>query len=132
MAFWVKETWGTLWNPKQQGKTIRGSVSTSEKMQDSDDKKYSNWNARFVGKAMDKIAGMPERTNFKIISAKISIDLNEADGVKKSYTNLVIFDIELNEENSKPNQPTNAPKKTAKPTENQAGDDDSSDDELPF
>jgi len=134
MSIWIEPTFATLWQSDDKGNFIKASISTSEKDR-NDNTKYinSNWNANFVGKSVDKIRGLPERTRFKIISAKISTSTKEYDGANRTFTNLAIFDIEFPENNSAPetsNKPASAPKNKSKPTENQAGDDQS--DELPF
>jgi hypothetical protein len=133
MSLWISETYATLWRSDNKGKYIDASVSTSEKKRDTEEYKNSNWNTRFVGSAVDKIDGLPERTRFKILSGKISNETKETDNGKKTYTNLVVFDVELLEENSTPTKRPISNKKNVKPTENQIGDNsDNQSDELPF
>ena len=138
MALWLQPTFATLWKSEDRGNYIRASVSTSEKDREDDTKWInSNWNANFSGKSVDKIRDLPERTRFKIISGKISTSTKEYNGEKKTFTNLVIFDIEFPENNAPPtqnNKPVSAPKSKPKSTENQAGFSpiDEQSDELPF
>ena len=138
MSIWVQPVFATLWQSEDRGNFVKASISTSEKDRE-DETKYinSNWNVSFLGKSVDKIRGLPERTRFKILSAKISTSTKEYNGEKKTFTNLAIFDIEFPDNNAPPTQnskPTSAPKNKPKSTENQAGfspvDDQS--DELPF
>jgi len=134
----VKDVFCTLWKSENKGKYINATVSTSEKdRQDETKYKNSNWRATFVGKALDQINGLPEKTRLKILSGKLTNELQEYQGEKKSFLTLVVFDVEVvggSQASSNPppsNRPTSAPKNTVKPTENQGGNTQDEDD-LPF
>jgi hypothetical protein len=127
MSIFVKDFYVTLWKNENKGKFVKASVSTSEKDKNNKGKYInSNWNATFVGEALDKVDGLPERTRLKILSGKISNESKEYNGEKKSFVNLVVFDVEVQD-----GMPSSAPKTNSENKENVVADSDSSDD-LPF
>ena len=138
MALFIRDIYATLWQTENKGNYIRGSVSTSEKdIKNEGQYLNSNWNTTFVGESIGKIDGLPERTRLKILAGKVTNIPKEYNGEKKSFTNLIVFDVEIVDTYTPPsNKPTNkattAPKKTTKPTENQGGNSADDDDQLPF
>jgi hypothetical protein len=116
MAIMFKDAYATYWGTQEEKeKYATVKVSTGDKQKDGS---YvnTNWFARFVGKAFEKLNQLESKDKIKI-SGKVSNPYNKDD--KKSYLNLVVFDFEFSD--------------TTKNTSAENEKSDSSDDEtLPF
>lgn len=129
--FFIKDTYAKIWSIKPSERYTDIRISTSEK-DNREDGKYinSNWFARCVGKAHNQIAKMEEGDRAKIVSGKVSNEVYEKDGEKKSALKVIVFDLErINNSNNNESKPKEKAKKSVSPAdfvEIEDGDD------LPF
>lgn len=94
MAIMFKDAYATYWgtqNEEEKYATVK--ISTGDKQKDGS---YvnTNWFARFVGKAFEKLGELESKDKIKI-SGKISNPYNKE--TKKSFLNLVVFDFEFSD-----------------------------------
>lgn len=97
MAFFIKDTFATLWKSEDKEKYIKGSISTSEKDREG---KYanSNWNVMFVGESKDVVRGKPEKTRIKILSGKVTVEkFKNNEGKEIYFTKVTVFKCELSD-----------------------------------
>ena len=119
-----------IWSVDKKDKYTTGKCSTSHKVKDGGyETDFQDGYVRFIGKAHEKISSVhsiPEKgLPIQITSCEVKTPYNAE--TKKSYTNYIIYDFELQDGNgSNQNQSKAAPQKT-KPSVNVAADDD-----LPF
>jgi len=92
--FFIKDAYANVWKVSDETTYVKGNISTSEKKQDGT-REYSNWFARFIGKAREKALTLSERDNIKITTGKITNVLWGTGENKKPYLGVVIFDFEL-------------------------------------
>ncbi len=91
----ITKSYATVWSVEDKGNYVEGRISTSKKDKRTDEYVNSNWFPRFVGKCKDVAAGLGERDRIIITNAAIeSVYVKET---QKTYTNMVIFDFEMQE-----------------------------------
>lgn len=117
MSLSFKDQYATYWGTQEEKEryaTVK--ISTGDKQQDGS---YvnTNWFARFVGKAFEKLDQLENKDKIRI-TGKVSNPYNKE--TKKSYLNLVVFDFEFSDA---------AKKSTEK---NNESEDDDSDEQMPF
>lgn len=96
-----------VWKIDKKDKYADLRISTSEKIEKDGNTDYvnSNWFARAIGKAFNQLKDINEGDRVVITKAKLSNELYEKDGEKRSAFKFVILEFESGEENS---APTNA------------------------
>ena len=107
-----------IWKIEKKDKYAELRISTSEKVDKDGNTEYvnSNWFARAVGKAFNQLKDINEGDRVVITKAKLSNELYEKDGQKRSAFKFVVLEFESKED-------TKAP-------ENESADD--SEENLPF
>lgn len=134
-------SYATVWQPEVDGKRVKANLTTSKKLKEENAEgklfENSNWKAVFVGKAFEDACDLQEKDRIKIISGTVdNKPFTGADGVKKYFNNVTIFNFEKmasNEEIAGAAEPKAKAKpapKNNKGTQFAALDDD--DDSLPF
>ena len=127
-------------NKSNDSTRLVGRISTSETDQNGE-KRYSNWNATFVGRAREVAKDFKEGDFIVIKKCKITNTTYEKDGEKYSWLDVTIFDVEPNNRNndSKNDNGEDEEKITKKSSKSKASakskkkdEEDISDDELPF
>lgn len=88
MSLWIKETKVTISRIEEKGNIKKCTIRTSEKDQ-SGEWQSMFWNGILVGKAKEKVYG--DKVKATIISGKVS----NSKYNDKTYTNIVIFDVEV-------------------------------------
>lgn len=116
MALSFKDQYATYWGTQDEhDRYATVKISTGDKQQDGS---YvnTNWFARFVGKAFEKLDQLESKDKIRI-TGKVANPYNKE--TKKAYLNLVVFDFEFSD----------APKKS----DSSGGDYEQLDDEqMPF
>ena len=117
MVFVNNKVFAKVWNVDVKEKYTDLRISTSEKVEKDGNTSYinSNWFARAVGKAHNQAKNLKQGDNIVITRAKLSNELYEKDGQKRSALKFTVLELESKEENSTP-----------------VATDDDSDEALPF
>lgn len=97
----VTKTYATVWEIKQNEKSVSGKISTSRKDQNGE-YKNSNWFVQFVGKATEKAKTLQTRDKIIITNGRVTSEPYERDGQKTYPTRVTIFDFEMNEPSGTP------------------------------
>lgn len=131
---YFKDTYATVWSVEDKGNYANGRISTSEKDRQNEGQYInSNWFCRFVGKCKDDSLNLKERAKIKILSGKVTNITIDNGHEKKTYLNVVIFDFEVVEHSTPPNNTFQAENAKGKPAETQnEGFYPIDTDELPF
>jgi hypothetical protein len=95
--------YATIWKIELQEKYADVTISTSEQVEvfengkKTGEKKWenSNWFARFIGHAKEKVKDMNEKDRIILTSFKIKNVYDKEKG--KSYINFAVFDFEIAE-----------------------------------
>lgn len=93
-----------VWKIEKKDKYAELRISTSEKVEKDGNTEYinSNWFARAVGKAFNQLKNIEEGDRVTITKAKLSNELYEKDGQKKSAFKFVVLEFEGKEDTKAP------------------------------
>lgn len=75
---------------EDKGNYVKATLSTSEKKQDGS-YEWSNWNAAFLGKSLDKAKQLKDGDKITVVKGKLTNVYNKE--TKKSYTNMTVFEF---------------------------------------
>lgn len=117
MVFVTNKIFAKVWKIDKKDKYADLRISTSEKVERNGEATYinSNWFARVIGKAFNQLKDINEGDRVVITKAKLSNEMYEKNGEKRSAFKFVVLEFETNQE-------------TASATESI----DDSDESLPF
>ena len=98
MSFWLKDkSFATVWKVEDKGNYVNARISTSDKKLDGT-YENSNWFARFIGKCKDRSLTLDEKDRITILQGKVeNRSYTDAQGEKKNFLNVLIFDYEMSE-----------------------------------
>lgn len=104
MVFVTNKIFAKVWNADVKDKYTDLRISTSEKIEKDGYTSYinSNWFARAVGKAHNQAKDLKEGDRVVITKAKLSNELYEKDGQKRSAFKFVILEFESAENTQAP------------------------------
>ena len=104
MIFTSNKIYAKVWNVEPKEKYTDLRISTSEKVEKDGETSYinSNWFARAVGKAHNQAKNLGQGDNVIITKAKLSNELYEKDGQKRSVFKFVVLEFESKEETKAP------------------------------
>lgn len=133
-------TYASTFSVEDKGTYVKARLSTSRKDQNGN---YVNsyWNAMFFGKCKEEAKSLTDKSRIHITSAGVSNEpYTDAEGEKKSYCSVKIFDFELLGSNTSSDETAkkkSSSKTTKKPTKKSAkkpetDDFDIDDDGVPF
>lgn len=126
---YFKDVYASVFGVENKGNYFKARLSTSRKDQ-NDNYVNSNWNGMFVSKAKDKAGVLSDKSRIKITSGAITNEPYEtADGEKKYWVTVKIFDFE-NLEHSNESNSSSASKKSKKKKSEPVEDID--DEDVPF
>jgi hypothetical protein len=103
MALNIKEgTRATIWEVTDNGTWASVKISSSRKdkrLPEGSQWVNTNWFARFVGKAYEKVVDLPEKTRIELLNAYVAQESYEKDGAKvwPKSAQLVVFDFNVYE-----------------------------------
>lgn len=102
MVFVTNKIFAKVWKIDKKEKYADLRISTSEKVERDGKTSYinSNWFARAVGKAFNQIKDIKEGDRVVITKAKLSNELYEKDGEKKSAFKFIVLEFESKEDPS--------------------------------
>lgn len=101
-------SWATVWATEDKGNFTQVELSTSRKRKDTDEYEtdFSSKFVRFIGTAHQEAEKLKRGDRIKLANCGVTTSYDKEN--KRSYTNFLVFAIELPEEDG-----TAAPKKTA-------------------
>ena len=95
MSFQIKDAYAKVYRVEDKGNYCAGSLNTYRKDKQKDEYINSWWNCKFVGKAKSVAEGLQDKTKVKIVSAIVENKSYEKDGQKRSWLEVVVFDMEV-------------------------------------
>lgn len=104
MIFVKNKIYAKVWNIDVKEKYTDLRISTSEKVEKDGDTSYinSSWFVRAVGKGHNQAKNFNQGDNVVITKAKLSNELYEKDGQKRSSFKFVVLEFESKDENTAP------------------------------
>ena len=95
----ISNSYAKIFKLDNKGNYYTCRLSTYKKDKQTGEYQNSWWNCKIVGKAKDLVNGVADKTKIKINSAVVeNRDYTTKDGQKRSWLEVVIFDLELAEQ----------------------------------
>lgn len=94
----LAENKATVFDVKKDEKrknTVQANISTYEGEGPDEERRYSSWFTRFVGKAYEKALGLNDKDKIIIKSAKIENSYNKE--TEKLYVTVTVFDFKVDD-----------------------------------